>query len=1489
MLPGTTHDQSADAAADRSDSPTLGHWGGSAKAGPNDDRDSIDYPLPSPYTSRGPGTLDNTRATTPSRSILATHDDWSSDHGHPSSGVSPSSAYIVDSPLSMHSPTVNPRMQNFFERSAPEDDSLISDPALSHSSARSPVVPAALPDPSQFPDPYPYHPPRRRHGSSTPALSYEDTSSASTRSSAYTSSARSGDYGNVHIVSGDDSRLSAGIDMAQYYERDGVSASVPHGKAPYDQSRWSDLIANGVRSRSSSVGNGRPEPAETGFRPLRGTPSFDVSWQTVDERDENGVGSEDENTDDNWGDDDDQLEEEEEPTSAAVMIAEEGRGIIVRGDDAPIVRLQVKPGTTHLLIGSSGTPNAVPSFLTSTLPQIADTLLALDISANFLVALPPALSACVNLEELNIASNPLRALPEFLSELISLRVLIVDSTSISSLPESLCALDKMHTLSIRRNKLNSLPSWLCLLPSLEILLVDGNPFHGPWEALVKPLLSQAPITPIYPPSTPTFPPPTSSVVSMLSAMDGDDAPEQPWAEREDHQQVAAEEEDTITPARAANLTRSATSPPPVPPAEPPTSPKLTRTRTTPNRAHFEKTKSASRPPIPSGEPGSSRPPSSHKDTHGQDGPGNREVRKMKSAGELRRNGQSKSAASSPQRSAMSEYVTSESSSSLLNAAATAPLPRDAQTLPKRFASLGVASGSSSHGNRPRLNTDASFWENSPNEDDDDDDELGKPMARRATMPREHPQAVQGAQGSPNHNQLPTPPREEKTRRWGFLKKMSMGKMRSDSVVRPPQGRPQGVPYNRQPLSRTNSTNPTPGIPQIDVRISTTGALLNQPNHSLPPTPPDGLSPLILMRQPSMEMTPPQVPEKFNLDALKIPNAGSSQHLAPAPTPRAAKRRSFLPIDMSPIPIPAASSFVPGVTATNSTEDLNDTDQPPPVPVPKDPYEEIQRREEERAREVRLRALRSVMAYLRDMHDLGLSQANIATLEPPSGLRSRRPTMVESRLPSESSISSLSSSPSILSRPDSMAQSRFMDSRVVSRAGSTIQTNSVATSDSSGSGNGEERKYKNDRVKRAKIIREIVETERTYVKGLQELVDIYIEPAKASVNVLSGVGQRQESVVPSQERKIVFAGLEALFTFHKESFLQSLERACAPILVPAEDLVLQDADGYLSLDVAMKVAQIFVSHAAFMKMYSTYINNFDNSVQRIKSWTSDSRPPTASDKTLSPSASSAHLVGLGITMTAAGAPGVMPDNVQNTATLSSGQRKRIKAYLKRCRMNPRHSQLNLEGYLLLPVQRIPRYRMLLEELVKSSPPMYDYMDDPLERALAEISSLANNMNEGKRESESRRKLVQWQSRIRGRFPSPLVQPHRRLIMDGPLRLTRVVRKATVPFEYIDQHGDNCQVPVECLAPELTPRALIGILCNDLLVLCRDPTEGQDPNSQVDLWAVLRMQTLPQPASIVHGNALRLVDNKAILYFEAPSPSDALNWSRAINLHIPASKA
>ncbi|KAG5648123.1 hypothetical protein DXG03_006077 [Asterophora parasitica] len=1411
-------------------------------------------------------------------------EDWSPTAGSPSlTATALSALYTADSPL--------------------------SDAQTSPASFARPPKPAMpLPDPSHFPDPYPFRPPHHHlHG--LPALS--SAGSSSTRSSAYTSSGSalaSGDYGHIHVATGDDDAAvgvgitsDAVVQMLVNEPNTSSSARGIQSRAPVDQSRWSGSYSAGVRSRSSSIGNTNSIHAQEMVVPkLQQKPSYDMGWQSVDERDEVGM-SEEETDDDHQLDDEDEEDKEEERTSA-VVIAEEGRGLIVQGDNVPIAQLHVPPaGTTHLLIGSSSTPNAMPAFLTSTLPQICHSLLALDISANFLGALPPVLAVCENLEELNIAFNPLRVLPVFLADLTNLRVIIADSTGISTLPDTLVDLEKIHTISVRKNKLQALPSWLCLLPALKTLCVDGNPFQGPWKALVEPLLAKVPMSPMYPPSTPVFPLPSASIQGSYVDTETDNTDTDdlsdcgPSSAGADDSNFLPEDEDhTITPDRAAPaLGRSVTSPLPFHPTAAPQRGGLTRTRTTPNRAHFDQSRSKPRQPpgaqqefpsLPAGDSG-----------HG-------ELRKMKSAGDLRRkkSGQASSAQpgpSPPARPGLAHYATSASSSNLLNTDAGSP---ERPGTSKRFATIGpgLMAGSPSrpapNGMRPQLTK--SLWDTPSNAGDDGTSSNRVSFVHGNTSSTPQPSTHDIQDGRYPVRARSAKDGKEKGSRWGFLKKMSMGKMRVDSPSPSMPSRVAARPHTSAGPSLTSRPLVAPAIsasistperstksPQIDMRFSTTGIL-------------DGLNPQL-----GSPESPPHIARKPSRDMLSIaappPSsfASSSNLLAPpSPLPRSAKRRSFLPIDAPGarslnIPIPDSSPFVPGLTALNGGDDP-DLRVTTPSPVPDS--DQYLRREEERAREAYMRALRSVMAYLKDMNDLGLSQHTNplsmygAATDDAVTPRSRRPTMVDGHREVSMALSGSTGS------SDSNGQLRSLESMAGLRSGSSAQTLSVATTDSTGS--SDERKFKDDKGKRAMIVREIVATERTYVNGLQELVDIYIKPGCLPVNILSGVGSNKDTVVPATERKVVFSGIDALFSFHKDSFLPALEVAAAPLLKPAEELARVDADGQLSLNVVKAVGSMFLKHAAFMKMYSSYINNFDSSVQRVKHWTSERNAPGATSpipSAISPSSSTAQLVGLGLSLTSVSNPGVVADGgpaATGVPNLTTSQRKRIKSYLKRCRMNPRHSQLNLEGYLLLPVQRIPRYRLLLEELLRSTPPTYEYMDDPLERALAEISSLANNMNEGKRESESRRKLVQWQSRIRGKFPSPLVQPHRRLIMDGPLLLTRVVRKAMVSFEAINAQGDASTVQVDCLAPELTPRSLVGILCNDLLVLCRDPSDGQDPASFVDLWAVLRMQTLPQPASIVHGNALRLVDNKAILYFDAPSPSDALNWYRAINIHIPASK-
>ncbi|TFK57379.1 hypothetical protein OE88DRAFT_1651074 [Heliocybe sulcata] len=1507
----------------RADSPVLGSFAPDASVPLELVQDGHDTDLhylrshpsaalpPSPFT-HSDADMHSTRprAPTPSANPSPGDDDcWSPNSVQQFSPLSPQASYLnMDSPVSIVSPSKmqsDPAHSPVVRPSSYGDDSSF---LLDSSTARSYALPTKvlpLPDPNQFPDPYPF---RRLNGSlGSYGFSSGGSSTASTRSSAYTSGGSalaSSDYSHSRIEP-EAEELNHGVGIGPvegtHSTRDPTSSAPSSSHHQYELRPWS--AAGGSRSRSSSIGNGGMNSlSEQGRIRSQGEPSYDASWYPVDERDEFGLTS-DEETDDDTGVDadadllDDVESREDEPT-AAVVVLEQGRGLIVQGEGKAVSTLHVEAGTTHLLLASSSTPNAVPSFLSSILPQVGSSLLVLDISANFLSAIPPALASCTQLEELNIASNPLRALPVFLANLTSLRVLITDSTGITDLHIALSALEKLHTFSIRRNKLHSLPSWLCLLPALETLLVEGNPFQGPWKALVDPLLAKTPMASPYPPSTPMFPLPSPSFSNSAAGTDTDvDDVSTPSSPVQDARvPIAGRNEDGVTPSRAPILGRAATSPPPQTSRLPPLGQPLSRTRTTPNKAYYDKTRpntayAGTRSKLQKASPNT-------KSVVDSGYFGDRDLRKMKSAGDLRKTPEPLTPntlgipPTSPPRRPL---VHMASSSNLLSTGASM---QDAgqSVLPKRFASLGVASGSSRprSGSRPKLSDAA--WDKLAAEDEDNVMPLTPGSARIPSQVDMSPQLDRHSDvksryendGHQNTNLRPRQPEQGRERergsKWGFLKKMSMSKMRNDS---PSSSRPPSRPvtaHNTPAVSPSANGSAGPRLVPDILTPASAKELRAETLH---------IDPKISMTSSldSIPTTPSYAQDKLSPSTIPSPPPSGGFLSPTSPTGLARKRRSFLPLDTpSPtlnIPIPPPPTFVSSVAVAggDDTEEVRGDSARTSVGSQ-------HLKSEDPSHDAYARALRSVMAYLKDMHDLGTSQSNGMSVygSSPSlgeglssGLGSRRPTLVDSGrvISSDGSIASSSSlSSSQLRAPESSG-----------RAGS-IQSLSMVTTDSgsSGQGNDEERKYKDDKGKRGMIVREIVETERTYVKGLQELVDIYVKPACAPANVLSGVGSNKETVIPSGERKIVFGGLEALFSFHKESFLPALEKAAAPLLKSGPALAEADADGRLSSDVARSVAGIFLAHAAFMRMYSTYINNFDNSVQRIKYWTSSRNasagsPPSA----MSPSSSTAQLVGLGLSISAVTSPGVMPDGtLSGSAPLTTSQRKRIKAYMKRCRMNPRHSQLNLEGYLLLPVQRIPRYRLLLEELLKSTAPINDYMDDPLDRALAEIATLATSMNEGKRESESRRKLVQWQSRIRGKFPSPLVQPHRRLIMDGPLHLHRVVRKATVPFETLDSHGDATTIQVECLMPELTPRSLMGVLCNDLLVLCRDPSEGRDPNGHVDLWAVLRMQTLPQPCSIVHGNALRIVDNKAILYFDVPSSSDALNWFRAINLHIPASK-
>jgi len=90
--------------------------------------------------------------------------------------------------------------------------------------------------------------------------------------------------------------------------------------------------------------------------------------------------------------------------------------------------------------------------------------------------------------------------------------------------------------------------------------------------------------------------------------------------------------------------------------------------------------------------------------------------------------------------------------------------------------------------------------------------------------------------------------------------------------------------------------------------------------------------------------------------------------------------------------------------------------------------------------------------------------------------------------------------------------------------------------------------------------------------------------------------------------------------------------------------------------------------------------------------------------------------------------------------------------------------NVDFYLILPVQRLPRYEMLLKEILKYTEE--DDVDWPnLQAALEKVKETNDFVNEKKKEDQTRRKIADIQSSIIAKEPLVLVQRGRVLVREG----------------------------------------------------------------------------------------------------------------------------
>jgi hypothetical protein len=175
-----------------------------------------------------------------------------------------------------------------------------------------------------------------------------------------------------------------------------------------------------------------------------------------------------------------------------------------------------------------------------------------------------------------------------------------------------------------------------------------------------------------------------------------------------------------------------------------------------------------------------------------------------------------------------------------------------------------------------------------------------------------------------------------------------------------------------------------------------------------------------------------------------------------------------------------------------------------------------------------------------------------------------------------------------------------------------------------------------------------------VKGLQDLVDIYIRPS--SSQAYKG---EPETIIPVNERKIVFGGVEGILQFHSQSFLPALEQAasatCDPATTPSEAT---------SQRMALLVANVFRLYHPFMRQYSAYINNFDYALLRLRSWSNKGSSTASAQLTTASSHEAPSTLSAGAITAGLGIGAIPAKAITHTvAALTVTQKKRIASFLK----------------------------------------------------------------------------------------------------------------------------------------------------------------------------------------------------------------------------------
>eukprot|EP00732_Lithocolla_globosa_P002338 Lithocolla_globosa_v1_NODE_1510_length_2521_cov_10.159773.p1 type:complete len:669 gc:universal NODE_1510_length_2521_cov_10.159773:510-2516(+) len=111
--------------------------------------------------------------------------------------------------------------------------------------------------------------------------------------------------------------------------------------------------------------------------------------------------------------------------------------------------------------------------------------------------------------------------------------------------------------------------------------------------------------------------------------------------------------------------------------------------------------------------------------------------------------------------------------------------------------------------------------------------------------------------------------------------------------------------------------------------------------------------------------------------------------------------------------------------------------------------------------------------------------------------------------------------------------------------------------------------------------------------------------------------------------------------------------------------------------------------------------------------------------------------------------------------------------------PETKGLKFQSFLIMPVQRVPRYKMLFQDILKHTPLQHSDRA-ALEESLTKTSEIALHLNETMKQEDRRAKLQEIRASLQG-YTRELIQPGRELIYEG--ELLKICRKTNKPRYFI----------------------------------------------------------------------------------------------------------